>query len=52
MVREAREALMTAGFKAREARAAVERALSALTDQVTLSQLIRSALQCLLPASR
>ena len=39
VVRNAREALTTAGYKGHEARAAVERALAQLDDQVTLPQL-------------
>jgi Holliday junction resolvasome RuvABC DNA-binding subunit len=46
VVRDAREALTTAGYKVHEARAAVERALAQLDDQVTLPQLIRQALRC------
>jgi Holliday junction resolvasome RuvABC DNA-binding subunit len=46
VVRDAREALTTAGYKVQEARAAVERALTQLDDQVTLPQLIRQALRC------
>jgi Holliday junction resolvasome RuvABC DNA-binding subunit len=47
MVREAREALTTAGYKAHEARAAVERALVQVSDEVTLPQLIYRAFQCI-----
>ena len=43
---DARAALTTAGYKAHEARAAVEIAQSQLDDDVTLPLLIRKALQC------
>jgi Holliday junction resolvasome RuvABC DNA-binding subunit len=46
VVRDAREALTTAGYKVHEARAAVERALAQLDEPVTLPQLIRQALRC------
>jgi hypothetical protein len=52
VVRDAREALTTAGYKTHEARAAVERALTQLDDQVTLPQLIRQALRCCAIAHR
>jgi Holliday junction resolvasome RuvABC DNA-binding subunit len=52
VVRDAREALTTAGYKVHEARAAVERALTQLDDQVTLPQLIRQALRCCAIAPR
>ena len=52
IVRDAREALTTAGYKVHEARAAVERALAQLNDQVTLPQLIRQALRCCAIAHR
>jgi Holliday junction resolvasome RuvABC DNA-binding subunit len=52
VVRDAREALTTAGYKMHEARAAVERALTQLDDQVTLPQLIRQALRCCAIAHR
>jgi hypothetical protein len=52
VVRDAREALTTAGYKVHEARAAVERALAQLDDQVTLPQLIRQALRCCAIAHR
>ena len=52
VVRDAREALATAGYKMHEARAAVERALTQLHDQVTLQQLIRQALRCCAIAHR
>ena len=43
---EAREALTSAGYKAHEARVAVEMARSHVGDQATLAQLIREALRC------
>jgi hypothetical protein len=46
VVRDARDALTTAGYKMHEARAAIERALTQLDDPVTLPQLIRQALRC------
>jgi hypothetical protein len=46
VVRDAREALTTAGYNVHEARAAVERALAQLDEPVTLPQLIRQALRC------
>jgi hypothetical protein len=46
LLRDAREALTTAGYKAHEARAAVEIARSEFDDDVTLPLLIRKALQC------
>ena len=52
VVRDARSALTTAGYKMHEARAAVERALTQLDDQVTLPQLIRQALRCCAIAHR
>jgi Holliday junction resolvasome RuvABC DNA-binding subunit len=52
VVRDARNALTTAGYKLHEARAAVERALTQLDDQVTLPQLIRQALRCCAIAHR
>jgi hypothetical protein len=52
VVRDAREALTTAGYKVHEARAAVERALTQLDEQVTLPQLIRQALRCCAIAHR
>jgi hypothetical protein len=52
VARDARQALTTAGYKMHEARAAVERALAQLDDQVTLPQLIRQALRCCAIAHR
>ena len=52
VVRDAREALITAGHKMHEARAAVERALAQLDGPVTLLQLIRQALRCCAIAHR
>jgi Holliday junction resolvasome RuvABC DNA-binding subunit len=52
IIRDARDALTTAGYKMHEARAAVERALTQLDDQVTLPQLIRQALRCCAIAHR
>jgi Holliday junction resolvasome RuvABC DNA-binding subunit len=46
LIREARAALTTAGYRAHEARIAVETARSHVGDQVTLAQLIREALRC------
>jgi len=46
LLRDAREALTTAGYKAHAARAAVEAARAELGDDVTLAMLIREALRC------